>query len=1082
MNSLFDEPEAVDTEPELVLPFALPAPVKTTRITKRYVNHVVQDGLSPLQIVAVTFTDAAALELRSRIRDKLAEALGKDDDRLAELEAARISTFHSLAAAICRQHPVEAEVPSDFALLDEVQGALWLSDKLDDALDTIPERLFRRMPFSRLRSAIRALMSDPIAAAESLEKRYRDWKFELQNLKHSAYAELIESEDWVNGKALLAQIRGEASDILEPHRVSVLEGVRAFEAGEHLSEALKLILTAKLTGGKQANWPIPVPEVKAAIKGIRELSDAAFKTGLVTLQAGVEDAQMLRKVRDLKRAYQLVQAELDRAKRQERLLDYSDLEVHAIKALDYEHVRRFYHNRWLAFVVDEYQDTNSVQDEILKRLRRTGTRRAIVGDANQSIYGFRRADPGLIDEASLQITDEGGVMESLDTNYRTHRNLLNDMNTIFHTLFEGGEQPFVPQDGVRDAAEGTMEGSWLRVFQVRLPEDSKPPKAHQLRTEALQIARLLKEMEKSGTSIFDRETQIHRPLHWSDVAIIARTWSSLDSYSDAMASLGIPHVHMGGGNLMDTREARDGYVLLRFLADPADDLALAALLKSPFFSVSDLDLYHLRTGSSEGLLDALRAASETNSILAPHYVLITRLLEERKSASPSRLLHMADCEAGLSAILRSLPSGNRRLADWRGFCALVTEIEKTSFDAFSVARVLRRLDMARADRTARVEVPRPALEAGNAVSLMTVHRSKGLEWPVVVMADLAKSARRDDSTVLFDPKHGVAIKADAVDAANKPMLFRFLRHKTALREQQEEKRLLYVAATRARDYLLLASTKPSARAAFSIIEPGITAAGREIEYFDFNAADAQPPLPQAVNLNTRKPEVYIGAVSATPNQIPATSLATYLRCPKQFEYQVVMGHPGIGDGDSTAGRIGTLVHTAIQHNIDSVQVLQRFDRSLEPDHVKRALRIAEVFRNDAYFSRYRAAETTFEFPITYKIDGMTITGRIDMLGPDFILDFKTGRRSAEAEYLMQLWIYAEATKRDELVICYFDGEKPTVRHSQEMPEMQAQVETIVSGIKNRNFGALPQVEKCGWCRYKSICADSLAPTAPESSS
>ncbi len=195
---------------------------------------------------------------------------------------------------------------------------------------------------------------------------------------------------------------------------------------------------------------------------------------------------------------------------------------------------------------------------------------------------------------------------------------------------------------------------------------------------------------------------------------------------------------------------------------------------------------------------------------------------------------------GCLQILLSLPSGERRLADWRGFCALVAEIEKTSFDAFSVARVLRRLDMARSDRAAHVEAPRPALEAGNAISLMTVHRSKGLEWPVVVMADLAKAARRDDSSVPFDPKYGVALKSDGVDATEQPMLFRFLRHRTAVREQEEEKRLLYVAATRARDYLLLASTKPAARAAFSVLKPGILGAGR-IE--DCNSQDdAQPPL------------------------------------------------------------------------------------------------------------------------------------------------------------------------------------------------------------------------------------------------
>ncbi len=578
MINLFDQPEE-GREPELVAIRAGAGAGKTTRITARYINHVIQDGLSPLEIVAVTFTDAAALELRSRIREKLGEALGQDDDRLAELEAARISTFHSLAAAICRQHPVEAEVPSDFALLDEVQGALWLSDKLDDALDTLPERLYSRVPFSQMRSAIRALMSDPISAGEALEKRYRDWKVELQNLQRSAYAELITSEAWVTGTAMLSQVRGAESDILEPHRVSVIEGCHDFESSINLTDALKRILTAKLTGGKQASWPIPVTEVKAAIKGIRELADAAFKAGLVTMKPGIEDAQMLRKVRALKHAYAIVQAELTRVKRQERLLDYSDLEVHAIKALDHNHVRRFYHARWRAFVVDEYQDTNSVQDEILKRLRTTGTSRAIVGDANQSIYGFRRADPGLIDEAAREIVNEGGTLESLDTNYRTNRSLLGDMNSVFRTLFEGGNQPFVPQEGVRDALMGYHDTRrCLRVFQVSMAEGSKPPRAQQLRVEALNISKLLSEMHRNRVQIFDRQTREHRAMEWGDIAIIARTWSSLDPYSDGQACLGIPHVHMGGGNLMDTREARDGYVLLRFLADPADDLALAALL------------------------------------------------------------------------------------------------------------------------------------------------------------------------------------------------------------------------------------------------------------------------------------------------------------------------------------------------------------------------------------------------------------------------------------------------------------------------------------------------------------------------
>ena len=134
---------------------------------------------------------------------------------------------------------------------------------------------------------------------------------------------------------------------------------------------------------------------------------------------------------------------------------------------------------------------------------------------------------------------------------------------------------------MRDAAEGVTDGRWLRIFQVSSLEGNRPPKAHQLRVEALSVARVLLDMQHSGTHVFDKDTKMHRALRWGDIAIISRAWSSLDPYSDALASLGIPHVHMGGGNLMDTREARDGYVLLRFLADPRDDLASLRCLRAP---------------------------------------------------------------------------------------------------------------------------------------------------------------------------------------------------------------------------------------------------------------------------------------------------------------------------------------------------------------------------------------------------------------------------------------------------------------------------------------------------------------------
>ena len=274
------------------------------------------------------------------------------------------------------------------------------------------------------------------------------------------------------------------------------------------------------------------------------------------------------------------------------------------------------------------------------------------------------------------------------------------------------------------------------------------------------MARLLAEMKAAQTMIHDKRNEDYRPVDWGDIAILTRTWDSLDLFADALGSLGLPHVHAGGGSLMATREAKDGYALLRFLSDRTDNLALAAVLKSPFFSLSDVDLLELSQLPATSWWEALLSQANYERFTRPAD-LLQGLLDTGVTSPPSRLLHLADCDTGFSAVLANLPSGARRLADWKGFCDLVRNLESESFDVFGVARTLRRLETTTAHGTPVVTVARPALEAGNAISLMTVHRAKGLEWPIVVVADMASTPRTDASWMSFDPDIGVALKGDS---------------------------------------------------------------------------------------------------------------------------------------------------------------------------------------------------------------------------------------------------------------------------------------------------------------------------------
>ncbi len=1065
-------------EPDQIAIMAGAGAGKTTRMTERYAHHVLYDNLSPLEIVAVTFTEAAALELKSRVRQKLTAVLPKDDDRLAELEAARISTFHSLAAAICRQHANEAGVPGDFTILDEVQGALWLADRVDDALDTVPDKLFQRLGFTRARTAIRKLLEDPITADAAFKVKRVSQRRAIDAAREHALNELTHLPEWIEAQVYLNRIEGPPDDRLEHVRSSVVKAMLCLGNRSRIDDAIQMLDQIKVNVGSKKVWFEQLDGVKAHLVVVRESVRSAIKSGFIMLERTALDTEMALQVRDLRRAYCIVSRHLEEAKRRERVLDYSDLEKHAHIALQNSFVRAYYHERWHAFLVDEYQDTNRIQEEIRRLLMHDRAKLAIVGDANQSIYGFRRADPTLIKSVSLEIERGRGAVERLPYNRRTHPDLVEKLNRLFTDVF--GVDNYEPQIGTRPDHPEAIEAGSLRLYEVNMPvveaattekaeDEAKVTRRHRNRAEAANAARDLKRMFEAKALIADRNNGRFRPMQWSDVAVIARSWASLDSFADAFSAVGIPSVLTGGGNLMLTREARDGAALLRFLADPADNLALAAVLKSPFFTFSDLHLQLLAERSEGMLLDALRASENHTKSLAR----LDALLEARASESPSRMLHMASVNCGLEAILLALPGGERRLADWRGFVELITHIEKTSFDTFSVARVLRRLEMSLSDRAGSVEPPRPAVEPGNAISLMSIHRSKGLEWPIVVLPDLSRSSPPSSDTILVDPSLGIALNTRSSDTDKKPALYTLLSSRKKLAETEEEKRLLYVGATRARDYLLLtdpdgSKTGPGLK---RHLMPSLDAAGAIAAGWDFTAEDGDPPIPGSI---PTAPQTYFACtdpVFIPPGQIPVTGLATYEICPKQFEYRHVLGNPGLGEGSGNRQREGTLVHLAIQFRVDSVESLHRFDPTLPADIVTEALRKARYYRQDAAIQECRM-EGRSEVPFIYHLEGSTLVGRIDLLGPDFVLDFKTGSTSDTAgRHKMQVWLYATAMNRERAIVYYFDNAAPHEFRTDNASDVEERVKGILTSIRAGEFTATAESKKCSRCRYLTICKE-----------
>ena len=204
---------------------------KTHMLTERYLHHLSEDGLSPLEVVAVTFTEKAAEELRSRIRERVRERVPEREDLLAELEAAQISTIHALCARVCREHPDEAGVPPDFGILDELRGRLWTAERLWTPWTRSPPATTRPLPYPLMQAALEALSTDPIAAEQALEKGPEEWSALVAEARESALEAFLDDPVVEEGQRTLEFYEGAEGDLMEEARraaVSALSELDGF--------------------------------------------------------------------------------------------------------------------------------------------------------------------------------------------------------------------------------------------------------------------------------------------------------------------------------------------------------------------------------------------------------------------------------------------------------------------------------------------------------------------------------------------------------------------------------------------------------------------------------------------------------------------------------------------------------------------------------------------------------------------------------------------------------------------------------------------------------------------------------------
>jgi ATP-dependent helicase/nuclease subunit A len=908
---------------------------KTTSLVERFVALVAM-GVPADRIAAITFTEKAARELADRIRQALEHA--GDQAALDLLDRAAIGTLHAFAQRILNEHPIEAGLPPRLEVLDEISSQLAFEERWDTFVDRLLEDHAVEAPFRMLLASgidLRHLRDVALAFADNWDlvaERLADRPPMAPLEPGEVLAELaavlaLGDTCHDHDDRLLARL-GELATWGASLRDAVDDDSRLTLLGEHERPSTRVGNV-----GRRGSWA-DVVGVREAVAALGERCDALRREAQQVAIEHVADA-----------IGRFTVASADERRRAGQL-EFHDLLVLARAVLRHpEHgpgVRAAVRDRYQRLLLDEFQDTDPIQVELATLLGadpgdeagawRDATvepgRLFFVGDPKQSIYRFRRADI----EVFLTARDRlAGSVHRLTTNYRTTEPVLDWVNHAFGRLIveERGSQPAYEALHAHRTHAAPVGPSVAMLGAISHPA---PMSAEVLRRiEAADVAAAARRAVAEGWSVADSTGW--RPARWSDVAVLLPARTSLSSLEQALESADVPYRAETSSLVYGTGEVRDLLMVARAVDDPTDSLAVVAALRTPAFGCGDDDLYTWRV-HHRGWWDhqvSRPAEAPPHHPVAVGLAWLAALHRECLWLSPSQVLERIVRERRLLEVAFVHP---RPRDLWRRLRFVVDQARAwEEAGGITLRQYLEWVKLLGAEGSRVLETVLPETD-DDAVRILTVHGAKGLEFPVTILSGLTTllRARPAGVQVRFPPGTGWALKLGAdVRTAE-------FESGAALEEQMdrhERLRLLYVAATRARDHLVVSVHRKEARAAGRVADTAAQVlwdAGHDGPGVVFDPPSGSPavivepavaePLPALVAWDTWEPD-RADALSTAGR--PLATSATTLS--KRAAAAAVAADPGLAkDGRDVdlppwqKGRYGTAVGRAVHGVLQSVDL------------------------------------------------------------------------------------------------------------------------------------------------------------------
>lgn len=838
---------------------------KTTVLVERVLKRILS-GTPVSSLLIITFTKAAAREMKERIKQKISDQIEKEPNnqflrsQLLDVDTANISTIDSFCLDVIRRFYYVIDLDPQFSVLtDETQAELLKERALHEIEIEYLEKndqdfqdFYDNFSGDRDAEGARNLLLQLYNTAVT-EPNYE--KF-LNNLPGSYQVQdnIIKSDLWQTQikpllikeiKDLQTEIRQlfENPQMENPDLVKVKENydiftsrleqfLNALEDDHSYNEIRASLMNCKFEKNirKSKKWSEESLETYQESQKLKsDLNDQLKK-----IFANFFVVEEKEQVNILKKSEKLVKTIVDaekklikrfgQLKREQNLIDYSDMEQFAFSILTTDtsnaHIaQEYYQEKFNEILIDEYQDVNALQENIIAAIKKKGQNNLfMVGDIKQSIYGFRQARPDLFlskYHAYGQNDDSEKII--LSDNFRSTKRVTKTVNSLFNPILTANF------GGIDYKKEGQLQFG-ATYYPADLPTASEYIFTDKKQTQAsfeenfgdemdfseiqMVIARI-KQLKEENFQVWDRKTQLKRPLEYSDIAIITRTRSDNLQVMQEFAKADLPLFVTDAQNYFQTFELVMIMNYLRLIDNPQQDIPLVAVLRSPLFNFKEPELAQIRVKTRSGnFYNALTSFASVNSDLGQKCKNFLQQLESLRSFAAthriSELIWSIYERTHLLEIVTGLPNGQQRRVNLESLYERATSYESAGFKGlYQFISFIERM------RKNQKDLAQPLLsdKADNAVKLMTIHASKGLEFPVVFVMGLGhKYQTRDLSGNFTISKDGLGLTIKEKDYQIDSLVKSLADVEKRQQMLEEEARILYVGLTRAQQKLILVAS------------------------------------------------------------------------------------------------------------------------------------------------------------------------------------------------------------------------------------------------------------------------------------